>query len=177
MSDTPQIPETAPTLQVELDDPHFRDALADSPRPIMVIGLERHVTLYNCDTIGLGDDHRDWYAFFDKITGGDADTVFRYRSSGHAYFCNTADYHRADPKRFNPVAAMLIANETRTPIQHGNPVFGPVVLTGFNLRTYEPKPLDPEKLLSAWDAMMENEKVAKAKIAELEAAEAASTES
>lgn len=174
MSETP---ETEPTLQVAIDDPLFRDALAGNPRPIMVIELERHVTLYNCDTIGLGDDHRDWYAFFDKVTGGDTDTVFKFRPSGHSYYLNTGDYHRADPDRFNPVAAMLIANETRTPLQHGTPVFGPVVLTGFNLRTYEPKPLDAEKLISAWDAMVEQEKFAKAKIAELEAAEAASTES
>lgn len=174
MSDTPEI---EPTRKVAIDDPVFRETLADNARPIMVIGLERHVTLYDCDKIGLGKDHRDWYAFFDKITGGDADTVFKFRSSGHAYFCNTADYHRADPERFNAVAAMLIANETRTPLQHGTPVFGPVVLTGFNLRSYEPTPLDAEKLLSAWDAMVENEKIAKAKIAELEASEAASVES
>jgi len=177
MSETPEIPATEPTRQVAIDDPVFRDTLAVVARPIMVIDLERHVTLYDCDKVGLGDDHRDWFAFFDKVTGGDADTVFKFRASGHAYFCNTADYHRADPERFNAVAAMLIANETRTPFQHGTPVFGPVVLTGFNLRTYEPKALDGEKLLSAWDAMVENEKLAKAKIAELEAAEAASVES
>lgn len=174
MAETPQ---AEPTRQVSIDDPAFRDALAGNARPIMVIELERHVTLYDCDTIGLREDHRDWYAFFDKVTGGDCDTVFRFSHSGHSYFCNTAEDRRADPERFNPVAAMLIANETRTPIQYGRPVFGPVILAGFNQRTYEPKPLDAEKLLAAWDAMVEHEKLAKAKIAELEAAEAASIES
>jgi hypothetical protein len=174
MADTPEI---EPARQVSIDDPLFRATLATNERPIMVLDLERHVTIYNCDTIGLGDDHRDWYAFFDKVTGGDCDTVFRFSHSGHSYFCNTAEDRRADPERFNAVAAMLIASETRTPFQYGRPVFGPVILSGFNLRTYEPKPLDAEKLLSAWDAMVEQEKLAKAKIAELEAAEAASTES
>jgi len=166
MSDRPE-----PTTQLDLADPHAREAIAAVVRSIIVIGVEDVPTLYDTDMLGLGEDHDKWLAFIDEAVGGSAESVIRYRGPRHAYYLNTEAYHRGTVAEFNPVATMMSARDMGVQFKQAQPMFGPVVLTGFNLRTYLPCPLDGKQTMEFLEALDTNELFARTELEHLEETE------
>lgn len=159
---------TEPTAQLDLADPHARQAIAAVARPIIVIGVVDLPTFYDTDMLGLGEDHDKWLAFIDDAVGGSAETVIKYRPSRHSYYLNTQAYHQGTVEEFNPVATMMSAQDMGVQFKQAQPMFGPVVLTGFNLRTYLPCPLDGEQTLAFLEALDTNELFARTELEHLE---------
>lgn len=152
-----EAPETA--RHIAWTDPRFREGLAAIADPVFVIGPDHRVHVHDAVTeLGLADDHRAWLAFIDDATGGSAETVFKLR--GCSYYLNSDDYRRADPARFNRLATMLMAHDQGVQTHHAAPLFGTVVVTGYQPRTYLPRPLDGARLLANLDTLIANEQAA-----------------
>jgi hypothetical protein len=166
MSDQPE-----PTTQLDIADPHVREAIAAVVRPIIVIGVEDVPTLYDTDLLSLGEDHDKWLAFIDDAVGGGGEAVIRYRASRRAYYLNDEAYQRGSVAEFNPVATLMSAHDMGVQFKQAQPLFGPVVLTGFNLRTYLPCPLDQEQHLAFLAALDTNELLAQAELEHLQESE------
>lgn len=166
MSDQPE-----PTAQLDLADPHAKEAVAAVVRPIIVIGVADVPTLYDTEMLGLGEDHDKWLAFIDDAVGGGGEAVIRYRASRRAYYLNAEAYQRGTIAEFNPVATLMSAHDMGVQFKQAQPMFGPVVLTGFNLRTYLPCPLDQEQTMAFLEALNTNELLAQAELEHLQESE------
>lgn len=168
MSDESETP-----THVAVTDPRFREAVAATTDPVLVIHLGNKVDIRDAaKELELGDDHRAWLAFIDEAVGGSAETVIKSYRGGYSFYLNSEDYHQAERDRFNPVATMLLASADGVQLQHATPMFGTVVVTGFHPKTLLPRPLDGAQMLANLDMLVANERLAQAVIESLDGASA-----
>lgn len=152
---------TGPRPPVAVTDPGARDQLAALTEAVIVIETGRAVAV---ETGHLGTDRHAWRAFMSEAVGGDPDTSHKFRKLGRSYYCNSDVFHAARHEYFNPIATMMLADDSGVPLRRAQAVYGTAVLTGFDFEEFAPRPLTRQQLLGACDTLARGNHFAQAVI-------------
>lgn len=138
---------------LKASDPKLRQILTEHGDLVGI--MELHRCLFK-SIEHLGPDPAAFQDFIRETVGGHYAT-HKFRPSGIALYYNNDLQHEEDRSQFNTAATMLLASFASLPLQHVTPVFGTVLLTGFDHDSWQPRPLPHPQLMEAFDQLVANE--------------------
>lgn len=160
---------------IGVTDPHFSQRLTEAGPITLVIDAAGHITGHNAHHLVSADD---WWQFLAQAIGTTVTESTSARSQSRARFSlwRSIGYSpAADGDRLNTAATMLMADQAGLPLSEATPVFGTVVLTGFDEHNWLPTPLDRDQRVAAAEALVTAERYAQTVIAVLKGQEMTET--
>lgn len=147
---------------ITVTDPRFCDQVVQAGPIALVIDPMGRIIGHEVDHL---DSHRLWRQFLTDVIGTDVTEVTGSSGRSVARFYLWRSIGRGASgasAQLNATAMMLLADYQDDATFDATPVFGTVVLTGLNERTWAPEPLTADQRRSAAAAIIAAERYAQA---------------